>query len=69
MLGIKSSVSVMKTKKQNRVALMPSRLCAGAGLPSPMDAADERDGKAVFFAEGRPVRRGVLNIFKLKKSL
>lgn len=57
----------MKNKKQNRAALMRSRLSAVAGLPSPMNAKDdERDRRGVFFAEGRPVRRGSLSVFKLK---
>lgn len=59
--------SVMKNKKQNRAALMRSRLSAVAGLPSPMNAKDdERDRRGAFFAEGRPVRRGSLSVFKLK---
>lgn len=46
---------------------MRSRLSAVAGLPSPMNAKDdERDRRGVFFAEGRPVRRGSLSVFKLK---
>lgn len=70
MLGIKSSVSVLKDKNQKRVALMRSRLSALLGLLSPMDAKDdERDGRGVFFAEGWPVGRGVLNVFKLKTPL
>lgn len=69
MLGIKSSVSVLKDKNQKRVALMRSRLPALVGLLSPMDAKDDkRDGRGVFFAEGWPVGRGVLSVFKLKKT-
>lgn len=62
MLGIKSSVSVMRNKKQKRVALMRSRLSAVVGLPSPMDAKDdERDGRG-------PVRRGGPQSFQVEED-